>query len=76
MDRTGGLGESGAIKIGLYDEDSIMNYCKVETAENLGEVLSFSPGDIRALQARYNRPTAYLKTMSLNSIYVKIFELK
>jgi hypothetical protein len=39
--------------IGPYDKDSIMNYC----IDFYGRVLSFSPGDIKAINYLYQRPS-------------------
>ena len=76
-DQTGGLGESGAIKIGLYDKESIMNYCRMDLAEKRGETLSLSEGDVKALKSRYKNPTASFiksppRTHSRNSFLAEV----
>jgi hypothetical protein len=62
-DQAFGAGESGAVQVGEYDTASVMSYCNVFKANEKGEILKLSDGDIAAILAYYEKPLAVFKTI-------------
>lgn len=60
LDQYLGLGDhgDGALPLGFYDRDSIMNYCKDLTSDSIGFVVPLSAGDIATIKALYGGPMA------------------
>ncbi|WP_176736715.1 M12 family metallopeptidase [Oligoflexus tunisiensis] len=53
LDQTTGEGEWSSVQIGHYDDQSVMNYCRVFVANYRNHKLSLSQGDINTLNAIY-----------------------
>ena len=65
FEQTGGQGEDGAVQIGDFDQQSIMNYCALFEANKQNIFMGFSEYDLKTIDLLYGRKTFAVLDKSL-----------